>query len=126
VLTFNETVGTTPGCYVKDPDSSLLNFLVIGNNLQCTSSNTPVQNGTGNTPQNLTNNNGSESNFLATLIIAVVIGVFSTLVIVVAILMIIPGTRNAIFPRSKTRNRIKKRIKDQEKKKKSLVIKITQ
>jgi len=46
-----------------------------------------------------------------TLIIGVAIGIFASAIITVVILMIIPGTRNAIFVSQNIRNEIKERTK---------------
>jgi len=88
ILTFNETVGTTPGCFIKDSSASI-GALFIGKNDQCNplSSNNIV----GDSPM---------SN-LSMLIIGVVIGVIASVVIVAAILISIPGTRKIIFPYEK-------------------------
>jgi len=114
-LTFNETVGTKTGCY----DTAGL-LLLLGNVQTCTPNNqygsvtsqsgsVTSQSGTANY-QNSDQTLGSSS--YIPIAIGVVIGIFSSVIIVVAILMIIPGTRYAIFPKLKVRNQIKQKIKE--------------
>jgi len=98
-LTFNETVGKKSGCFMKDDSGNLLSLL-LGNVDNCTPN------------SSLIDDNSSQSMTLAPIIIGVVIGIFASILLTIAILMIIPGTRNAIFPRLKIRESIKKKIEE--------------
>jgi len=97
-LTFNETVGTNQGCYVKDPSSSIEN-LFIGPNNQCyssqTTNSTNSQNPISQNPINDSPN--SEISVIGTIAIGAVIGMVAAVIIVTILLMAIPGTRKAIF-----------------------------
>jgi len=86
-LTFNETVGTTQGCFKKS-DSSTLN-LFIGTSEDCS----PV-----------TSDSSELTDSITPTIIAAAIGVGVSIIIIIALLLIIPGTRNAIFKKSKKSN----------------------
>jgi len=86
-LTFNETVGTQPGCFKKDP-TNLSAELLLGLDADCSppsSSSNPIS-------------QIDQTSVTTQIFIGVIIGVLSSIVITVAILIIIPGTRNAIFP----------------------------
>jgi len=132
-LTFNETVGTQSGCYVKDPVTSFFSLL-IGNDVECTSSSNtatsnnnpqtttdslstttaPASTNSSNPAQNLNNNNSNTGTSLTEIFIGVGVGIFASIVIMGAILVIIPGTRHAIFPTQKIREDIKKRLNDSQ------------
>jgi len=96
-LTFNETVGTSQGCYVKDPSS--IENLFIGPNTQCYSSQTTNSTNSQNPiSQNPINDSPNpEINVITTITIGVVIGMVAAIILVIGILMLIPGTRRAIF-----------------------------
>jgi len=98
-LTFNETVGTVTGCYMKNADGKLTS-LILGSTTSC------IHNDSITT--------SLKDDVSSSLAIGVAIGVLSSVVIVIAILMIIPGTRNAIFPKRAIRKDIKKRTENQE------------
>jgi len=83
-LTFNESVGTERGCTQQDNNGVF--SLYFGDLNNC------IQNGSNSIP------------ITTTISIAVVIGAFSVIIIMVGILMAIPATRNAIFPTKKVRS----------------------
>jgi len=107
-LTFNETVGTTSGCF-KSQDPSSLGLLFLGNQIDCT----PIVSNNNlktNQTQSLINNNSDNTNSIpiSTMIIIVGIGMIVTVIIVVVILMALPGTRHIIFPSQKIRGNLKR------------------
>jgi len=118
-LTFNETVGTTKGCTL--PPVGGLFTLLVGSLSNCTpTTNTPTNTLTTNTINTTTSTSTSTSggsssqaqDFSTTilpLIIGITCGVIVSVIITVAIIMIIPGTRKAIFPTQKIRSSIKKK-----------------
>jgi len=119
-LTFNESVGTAKGCYAQD-GSGLFNLL-INSNVNCypSSPNGTTYNNISSYYTNSPNNDETSAISVSTgIIIAVVVAIFSSVVILFAILMIIPGTRYAIFPKLKIRHQIKERINQSEMKEKN-------
>jgi len=100
-LTFNETVGTTKGCYAPSPQG--VSTLLFGSNVVCY---TVTYNGTMKELISQDSNDNGGVNPLTPVIIGVVIGVAASIILVVALLMAIPGTRRAIFPSMKVRDKI--------------------
>jgi len=120
-LTYNETVGTTKGCYMKQSDGTLLTLL-LGSNSPCTPTNTaPTPSNTASTSPNITNSQTLNpilqppaSQSLIPIIIAAVLAVFGSVILIMVIMMAIPGVRRAVFPKEKIRRTIKKRIESVE------------
>jgi len=103
-LTFNETVGTIKGCFKED--NSGLVILALGSNDDCyknpqITSTSITDTNTGNTDTGATTSPNKIDNTpetsLVPVYIAVVVGIFGSIILMTIILMIIPGTRNAIF-----------------------------
>jgi len=89
-LTFNETVGTKPGCYVTNSSGI---SLLIGNSVSCSL-------------EVKTNPQNSNGDMIVPIIISVAIGALASIVIVIVISLLIPGIRRAIFPKNSSTGKL--------------------
>jgi len=107
-LTYNETVGITKGCYLKDPTTGISTLFSTGTNIGCYTVNGTFVNNNNN-DDSQAQKEIQQSTTITTIVIAIVIGVVAVVILMTVILMIIPGTRQAIFPSQKVRDNIKRK-----------------